>query len=114
MPNNKVHFCFCFNGGNATSHFNLSSAFVIVVVVVNAVLVLLLLDGLGCLSKTLDLETLCSLEEGRKLVLSHVNLTGVHEFRDGRQVLEWHILENDDKVLGRVLLQECLEVGRAG
>ena len=26
--------------------------------------------------------------------------------------LEWHILEDDDRVLGRVLFQEGLEVGR--
>ena len=46
--------------------------------------------------------------------LSNINLACVHEFQDCGEVGEGDVLENDDRVLGGVLLQEVLEVGRAG
>ena len=50
---------------------------------------LLLLDGLRGLGQALDLESLSRLEEGRKLVLGHVDLSGVHELQDGGQMLKY-------------------------
>ena len=57
-----------------------------------------------------DLQLLSSLEEGRQLVLGDVDLPGVHELEDGSQVVEGNIFEDDDRVLGRVLLQQILEI----
>ena len=36
------------------------------------------------------------------------------KYQDSSQVLEWDVLENDDGMLGRILLQQSLEVRRAG
>ena len=97
--------------GNAASP--IFRIFVIcIVVVVNAVLVSFLLDGLWSFCQTLDLETFCGLEEGRKLVLGHVHLAGVHEFQDGGQVLEltsrlnfkWFIRKTDERFFPRMVL----------
>ena len=41
--------------------------------------------------------------------LSNVDFAGVHEFEDGGEMLEWDVLEDDDRVLGRVLLQQSLD-----
>ena len=71
-------------------------------------------NGLRRLGQSLDLQPLCGLEEGRELILRHVHLPGVHELQDGREVLEGHVLEDDDGVLGGVLLEQGLEVGGAG
>jgi len=49
----------------------------------------------------------------RELVLGDVDLSSVHELQDGGEVLEGHVLQNDDGVLGGVLLQKSLEVGAA-
>jgi hypothetical protein len=65
----------------------------------------LTLDGLRSLSKPLDLESLCCLEEGWQLVLRHIYLASVHELQDGLQVTEWHVFQDDDWVLRRVLLK---------
>ena len=46
--------------------------------------------------------------------LGDIDLPGVHELEDGGEVGERHVLQDDDGVLGRVLLQQVLEVGRAG
>ena len=46
--------------------------------------------------------------------LGHVHLPGVHELEDGGEVAEGDVLQDDDRVLGRVLLQQVLEVGGAG
>ena len=45
--------------------------------------------------------------------LGDVNFSGVHELEDCGEVGEGDVLEDDDGVLGRVLLQQVLEVGRA-
>jgi hypothetical protein len=70
---------------------------------------LLLLDGLRRLGQSLHLEPLCRLKERGKLVLGHVNLPGVHELEDGGQMLEGDVLQDDDRVLRRVLLKQGLE-----
>ena len=70
---------------------------------------LLLLDGLRRLRQPLDLEPLCGLEEGGQLVLGHVDLSGVHELEDGGEVLDRDVLQDDNGVLGGVLLKEGLE-----
>ena len=57
----------------------------------NEGLLLLLLDGLRSLGKALDLESFRRLEEGRKLVLGHVDLSGVHELQDGGQMLKLRV-----------------------
>jgi len=75
---------------------------------------LLGLHGLRSLCQTFHLETLGRLEELRELVLGHVDLPGVHELQDGRQVLEGNVLQDDDGMLGWVLLQQSLEVGATG
>ena len=75
---------------------------------------LFIFDGLRGLGQTLDLQPLRRLEELRQLVLRHVHLAGVHELQDGGQVGEGDVLQDDDRVLGRVLLQQGLEVGTAG
>ena len=46
--------------------------------------------------------------------LGDIDLPGVHELQDGGEVGESHVLQDDDRVHGRVLLQQVLEVGRAG
>jgi len=46
--------------------------------------------------------------------VSFSHLSGVHELEDGRQMLEGHVLQDDDGVLCGVLLQQGLKVGRAG
>jgi len=76
--------------------------------------ILFLLDGLRCFRQSLDFESFRRLEESGELVLGHVDFAGVHELQDGCEVLEGDVLQNDDGVLGRVLLQQGLEVGRAG
>ena len=48
------------------------------------------------------------------MVLCHVHLAGIHELEDGCQVLERNVLQDDDGMLGGVLLQQRLEVGAAG
>ena len=64
-----------------------------------------LVTTLSAFSQPLDLQLLSSLEEGWQLVLGDVDLPGVHELEDGSQVVEGNIFEDDDRVLGRVLLQ---------
>ena len=46
--------------------------------------------------------------------LSNIDLPSVHELQDGGEMGEGNIFQDDDGVLGRVLLQQVLEVGRAG
>ena len=46
--------------------------------------------------------------------LGHIDLSSIHELQDGRQVLEGDVFQNDDGMLGGVLLQQGLEVGAAG
>merc|ERR1719206_635035 len=75
---------------------------------------LLLVCPLGALRQPLDLQLLGSLEEGGQLLLGHVHLSSIHELEDGSEVRKGDILEYDDRVLGGVLLQQVLEVGRAG
>ena len=75
---------------------------------------LFIFDGLRGLGQTLDLQPLRRLEELRQLVLRHVDLAGVHELEDCRQVGKWDVFQDDDGVLGGVLLQQGLEVGAAG
>ena len=99
---------------------------------------------LGPLGQSLDLQLLGSLQEGRQLLLEEgggqhgtqqnytedisiqlpslrenfylcdIDLPSVHELQDCCEVGEGHVLQDDDRVLGRVLLQQVLEVGRAG
>jgi len=66
------------------------------------------------IDEAFDLEFLGGLEELGQLVLADVHLAGVHELEDGLQVAVRHVLEDDDRVLGRVLLQQSLEEGGAG
>ncbi len=73
----------------------------------------LLLNGLGRLGQALDFEPLGRLEEGGQLILGHVHLAGVHELENGREMLKGHVFEDNDGMLGRILFQEGLEVGRA-
>ena len=49
---------------------------------------LFLLDGLRGLGQTFDFESLGRLEEGRKLVLGNVHLSGVHELENSGQMLK--------------------------
>ena len=67
--------------------------------------------GLG---QALHLELLGSLEELGELVLGNVHLPGVHKLKDGREVVEGDVFQDDDGVLGWVLLQQVLEVGASG
>ena len=46
--------------------------------------------------------------------LSNIDFPGVHELQDGGEMSEGNIFQDDDGVLGRVLLQQVLEIGRAG
>merc|ERR1719348_968266 len=75
--------------------------------------ILFIFDRLGSLCQTLDLEPLCSLEELWELILSNIHLPSVHELKNGSEMGKGHVLEDDDGVLGRVLLQQSLEVGAA-
>ena len=72
-------------------------------------MLLLLLDGLGSLRQTLDLEPLRGLEEGGQLLLGNVDLARVHELKNGGEVLDGDVLEDYDGVLGGVLLKQRLE-----
>ncbi len=49
---------------------------------------LFLLDGLRSLGQAFDFESLGRLEEGRKLVLGNVDLSGVHELENSGQMLK--------------------------
>jgi len=46
--------------------------------------------------------------------LSDVHLPGVHELKDGCEVGEWHVLQNNDRMFGRILFQQVFEVRGAG
>ena len=46
--------------------------------------------------------------------LGDIDLSGIHELQDGREMLEGDVFQNDDGMFGRVLLQQGLEVGTAG
>ena len=59
------------------------------------------------------LESLGSLEELGELVLSHIHLPSIHELQDGCEVREGHVLQDDDGMLGGILLQKVFEVWRA-
>ena len=75
---------------------------------------LFIFDGLRSLGQSLHLQPLGRLEKCRQLVLSDVHLASVHELQDGGQVGEGDVFENDYGMLGRVLLQQGLEVGATG
>ena len=57
------------------------------------------------LSEAFHLELLGHGQKGVQLLLGDVHLSGVHEFQDGREVLEGDVFQDDDGVLGGVLLQ---------
>ena len=84
------------------------------ILVLFAIVFLFILHGLRSLGESLDFQPLRRLEELRQLVLRHVDLAGVHELEDCRQVGKWDVFQDDDGVLGGVLLQQGLEVGAAG
>ena len=42
------------------------------------------------------------------------HLASIHEFQNSGEVHEWNVLQNDDRVLGRVLLKQILEVRATG
>ena len=48
-----------------------------------------------------------------KIGITDTSGSPVHELQNGCQVGERDVLQDDDGVLGRVLLKEVLEVGRA-
>ena len=75
---------------------------------------LFIFDRLGSLCESLDFESLSSLQKCRQLVLGYIHLTSVHELQDGGQMGEGDVFEDNDGMLGRVLLQQGLEVGTAG
>ena len=50
----------------------------------------------------------------RQLVLGHIHLASVHKLKDGGQMSEGDVFEDNYGVLGRVLLQQSLEVGATG
>ena len=66
------------------------------------------------LDQPLDLQLLCGLQGGGQLVLGHVHLPCVHELQDVRQGKERDIIEDDDRMLRWVLLQQVLEIWTAG
>ena len=90
-----------------------------------------ILDRLGSFSQTLHLEALSSFQKLGQLILKSIiinpliqlakitnlcdiDLSCIHKFQNGCQVLKWDVLQYDDRVFGRVLLQQSLEVGGAG
>ena len=75
---------------------------------------LFIFNRLRSLGQSLHLQPLGSLQKCRQLVLSHVDLASVHELQDGGQMGEGDVFEDDDGMLGGVLLQQSLEVGAAG
>merc|ERR1719162_1251092 len=44
----------------------------------------------------------------------NVDFAGIHEFQDSGQMLEGHVLQDDDRVLSWVFLEKGLEIRRAG
>ena len=52
------------------------------------------------------LQSLCSLEELRELVLGHVHLPGVHEGEQEAKILLPDVPEDDDRMLTGVALQK--------
>ena len=75
---------------------------------------LFIFDRLRSLGQSLHLQPLGSLQKCWQLILGHVHLPRVHELQDGGQMSEGDVFEDDDGVLGRVLLQQSLEVGTTG
>ena len=66
------------------------------------------------LGQSLDLESLCDLEEGGEVVLVDGDLAAVHELEEGLDLVEPDVPQKDDGMaVGRVV-QHRLEVGRAG
>jgi len=75
---------------------------------------LFILDRLGSFSQTLHLEALSSFQKLRQLILCDIDLSGIHKFQYGCQVLKWDVLQDDDRVLSGVLFEQSLEIGGAG
>lgn len=65
----------------------------------------LLLHGRWRFGETLDLKAIGGAQERRQLLLRDVHLAGVHEFEDGLQVAVRDVLQDDDGMLGGVLLR---------
>ena len=60
-----------------------------------------------------DLKTLGGKKEVLELVVGYGDLAGVDEVQDSGEVLERHFLEDDVRLV-RILIQDILEVWRAG
>ena len=52
-------------------------------------------------------------ERNIEAYLSNIDFPGVHELQDGGEMSEGNIFQDDDGVLGRVLLQQILEIRAA-
>lgn len=61
------------------------------------------------LGETFDLQHLCCLKYLRQLVLGHVNLTAVHELDEDFQIGMFHVVENHNRMLCRILGQQFLK-----
>jgi len=64
-------------------------------------------------SQALDLQPFSGLEKCGQWVLWNVNFTSIHEFQNWLQMVEWNVFQDNDRMLRRVILQECLKVRRA-
>merc|ERR1712121_214776 len=51
--------------------------------------------------------------ELRKLILGYIHLTSVHEVENSNHMLERNVLQEDDRMLSWVRLEQILEVWRA-
>ena len=70
--------------------------------------------ALQVVGQTADLQEPGRLEEGRELVLWHVNFTAVDELEDEIHLGPGHVAHDDDGALGTRLVEHSAEVGRAG
>ena len=69
--------------------------------------------GLVDVGQTLDLEALGNLEEGGEVLLIHGDFAPVHELKKGFHLVIADILQKDDWVLVRSVVEHGLKVGRA-
>ena len=64
--------------------------------------------------ETLDLQAFCHLEQGGKVLLVHGHFSSVHELQQGFHLVVPDVLEEDNWMLVRCVVEHALEVGRAG
>ena len=64
--------------------------------------------------KTADFQRLGDAQQRRQFLLGDGNLAAVHVLDDGLELRPARVLQNDDRMLARIVEKEMLEIGRTG